>query len=112
MTTPELRWWELAECQYIGIEAFYAEGQGHKMTEAKKICAGCPVVSECLEAALIEESGLDYNHRFGMRGALSPRERWALAKERGEDTEFDNGEPVYWPVEMEPVYWPVELEVA
>lgn len=59
--------------------------------DAKALCFGCPVLDECLEAALAEEvdhrpatngKPLGAQHRYGVRGGMSPRGRADLAKPR------------------------------
>ena len=46
---------------------------------ALPICAACVVRVECLDAALVEESGLsNREHIHGVRGGLLPRERARL----------------------------------
>lgn len=50
---------------------------------AATLCAACPVIAECLSAAVVEEGSLIARNRYGVRGGLSPDERAALAlKER------------------------------
>lgn len=44
-------WAQFAACKDMDINIFYVE-QGAAVTEAKAICAGCPVREECLEYAL------------------------------------------------------------
>jgi hypothetical protein len=48
--------------------------------EAKALCAGCPVITECLDSALEEETDKDgrplsHHSRFLVRGGLTPRGR-------------------------------------
>ena len=40
---------------------------------AKALCAGCPVIRECLEAAMTEERGLSHHSRFLVRGGMTPK---------------------------------------
>ncbi|MFJ1695730.1 WhiB family transcriptional regulator [Streptomyces sp. NPDC088252] len=47
---------------------------------ARQICAGCPVRSECLTAAMTEEGNADHHRRAGVRGGLTPAERVVLAR--------------------------------
>ena len=54
-------------------EAFFPE-KGGSTREAKKVCVGCEVRSECLEYALANDE------RFGIWGGLSERERRKLKK--------------------------------
>jgi WhiB family redox-sensing transcriptional regulator len=61
--------WRLdALCAETDPEAFFPE-KGGSTREAKRVCAGCAVRSECLEYALANDE------RFGIWGGLSERER-------------------------------------
>lgn len=54
--------------------------------DARKVCAGCPIVRECLAAAMRSETlanGKPLVYRFGMFGGLTPRERVELAEGGG-----------------------------
>lgn len=63
------RLWMLeARCLDADPEAFFPE-KGGSTREAKRICATCPVRTECLEHALASDE------RFGIWGGLSERER-------------------------------------
>jgi hypothetical protein len=53
-------------------------GDKAAVTDAQRICATCPVVDECLTAALAEEGGRGKDTRFGIRGGLTPSQRHAL----------------------------------
>lgn len=64
-------WQERALCAQTDPEAFFPE-KGGSTREAKRICAGCEVRSECLEYAL------EHDERFGIWGGLSERERRKL----------------------------------
>ena len=46
--------------------------------EGRRTCAACPVRSDCLEAAMIEEGRTRASYRAGLRGGLSPADRVAL----------------------------------
>ena len=52
---PELyrrpEWHQRAACRGMGLALFFP-GQGDPTEEAKAICEGCPVRSQCLDAAL------------------------------------------------------------
>ena len=61
-------WQEQALCAETDPEAFFPE-KGGSTREAKKICTGCEVRTECLEYALSNDE------RFGIWGGLSERER-------------------------------------
>lgn len=66
-------WQERALCAQTDPEAFFPE-KGGSTREAKRICQGCEVKDECLEAALA------HDERFGIWGGLSERERRKLKK--------------------------------
>ena len=69
----EQGWQERALCAETDPEAFFPE-KGGSTREAKKICVGCDVRSECLEYALANDE------RFGIWGGLSERERRRLRR--------------------------------
>src|SRR6478672_8500951 len=69
----ELSWQERSLCAQTDPEAFFPE-KGGSTREAKKVCVGCEVRSECLEYALSNDE------RFGIWGGLSERERRKLKK--------------------------------
>ncbi|WP_460607259.1 WhiB family transcriptional regulator [Jatrophihabitans fulvus] len=69
----EASWHERSLCAQTDPEAFFPE-KGGSTREAKKICTGCEVRSECLEYAL------QHDERFGIWGGLSERERRRLKK--------------------------------
>ncbi len=69
----ELSWQERALCAQTDPESFFPE-KGGSTREAKKVCTGCDVRSECLEYALA------HDERFGIWGGLSERERRRLKK--------------------------------
>jgi WhiB family redox-sensing transcriptional regulator len=69
----EASWQERALCSQTDPEAFFPE-KGGSTREAKRICTGCEVRSECLEYAL------EHDERFGIWGGLSERERRRLRR--------------------------------
>jgi WhiB family redox-sensing transcriptional regulator len=73
MEEEALSWQERSLCAQTDPEAFLPE-QGGSTREAKKVCIGCEVRSECLEYALANDE------RFGIWGGLSERERRKLKK--------------------------------
>ena len=72
MTTA---WQDDALCAQIDTEIFFPEN-GTNGTEAKQICAACPVIQECLTYAL------DHPELTGIWGGQSRRERQTLRRER------------------------------
>ncbi|MER7081466.1 MULTISPECIES: WhiB family transcriptional regulator [Saccharopolyspora] len=73
MSEEEQEWQERALCAQTDPEAFFPE-KGGSTREAKRICQGCEVRSECLEYAL------QHDERFGIWGGLSERERRKLKR--------------------------------
>ena len=71
--TAENQWQDRALCAQTDPEAFFPE-KGGSTREAKKVCVGCDVRSECLEYAL------ENDERVGIWGGLSERERRKLKK--------------------------------
>jgi WhiB family transcriptional regulator, redox-sensing transcriptional regulator len=71
-----LGWQERALCAQTDPEAFFPE-KGGSTRDAKKICTGCEVRSECLSYALANDE------RFGIWGGLSERERRRLKRLAG-----------------------------
>nr|WP_204331298.1 WhiB family transcriptional regulator [Geodermatophilus sabuli] len=75
-TTPVDESWRLdALCAETDPEAFFPE-KGGSTREAKRVCVGCAVQTECLEYALSNDE------RFGIWGGLSERERRRLRLQR------------------------------
>lgn len=50
--------------------------------KAIAICRACPVMVECLNAALREEHGVVGKARYGIRGGLTPSQRAKVDAER------------------------------
>ena len=61
-------WTRAAACRGLDPEMFYAD-RGGSVTEAKAICARCPVREACLEYALAA------GEKWGVWGGLSERQR-------------------------------------
>ncbi|HJQ00113.1 MAG TPA: WhiB family transcriptional regulator [Jatrophihabitans sp.] len=64
-------WMEFGLCRQTDPEVFFPE-KGGSTRDAKRVCAGCEVRSECLLYAL------EHKERFGIWGGLSERERRRL----------------------------------
>lgn len=68
-------WHEEAACRTVDPEIFYtpevlgARSRAHDWTEARLVCASCPVRSTCLEVAL------ERREPFGMWGGKDEQER-------------------------------------
>jgi WhiB family redox-sensing transcriptional regulator len=72
---PRPPWWHAALCKGVDPDLFFPT-QGEPTKEAKAVCAGCPVRTECLEYALAN------SERTGVWGGTSERERRALRRQR------------------------------
>jgi WhiB family transcriptional regulator, redox-sensing transcriptional regulator len=76
LSNGELAWQDRALCAETDPEAFFPE-KGGSTREAKRVCRGCEVRSECLEYAL------EHDEKFGIWGGLSERERSRLRRGNG-----------------------------
>ncbi len=78
LSEPGEATWRLdALCAETDPEAFFPE-KGGSTREAKRVCTGCSVRTQCLEFALANDE------RFGIWGGLSERERRRVRLERRE----------------------------
>jgi len=68
-------WTDRALCAQTDPEAFFPE-KGASSRQAKKVCMACPVRTECLEYALLNDE------RFGIWGGKSEQERRRIKRER------------------------------
>lgn len=72
-TAEHPAWYADALCAQTDPEAFYPD-KGQPTAPAKRVCAACPVTTECLEHALAT------NQLFGVWGGMSERERRRLTR--------------------------------
>ena len=71
--------WEQAACRGTDTESWYPASAGEAETQnvvLRKICGGCPILSECAAYAVPHE-------KHGFWGGLSPSARWDLRKKIG-----------------------------
>jgi WhiB family transcriptional regulator, redox-sensing transcriptional regulator len=66
-------WAKRAGCAATDSEIFFPP-HGDPATQARRICANCPVRDDCLAYAL------DADEKFGIWGGLDPRERQSLRR--------------------------------
>lgn len=59
-----------------------AARRGDYENTARALCAGCPVLAECLELALREETGLPRTWIHGIRGGTAPWRRENIIESR------------------------------
>ena len=65
-----MNWRQRAQCRNVAVEVFFGRDPEHPPERIVKLCAMCPVRTECLDEA-IEDEDLE----FGYRGGLTPRYR-------------------------------------
>ena len=82
-------WQTDASCASNWPEIFFP-GKGESYANARKICAQCAVLEECLEYAMQSEGSAASGDRFGMFGGLTPKERYELYKASEGLTEHDS----------------------
>lgn len=71
-------WTERARCRETATEVFFpTSSAAAEWAPARKVCAGCPVMPQCLAFALLHETPA---HRHGMWGGLTPAERDDLVR--------------------------------
>ncbi|MEE4493531.1 WhiB family transcriptional regulator [Streptomyces sp. BE230] len=76
--------WTKALCLGCERELWFVEGNDSTANAdrraAKQTCLICPIRSGCLDSAMAEESGRGESGRYGIRGALSGKQRYALSQ--------------------------------
>jgi WhiB family redox-sensing transcriptional regulator len=76
LTTKQSAGWRTqARCRGVDPEVFHP-GEDEDASEAKAICASCPVREACLEYAI------STREKFGVWGGLDARERRRLIRQR------------------------------
>ena len=71
----EPSWQDYANCLGVDPDLFFPE-RGASTKEAKGVCGGCEVRTECLEYAL------RHGEKFGIWGGMSERERRRIRRQR------------------------------
>jgi WhiB family redox-sensing transcriptional regulator len=78
-----LAWEDDAACRGMDTEAFYTSGSGPVRTEARAVCARCPVTAECLDYVMsIEGYTLTRHQRHGVWAGTSEHDRVEIARRR------------------------------
>jgi WhiB family redox-sensing transcriptional regulator len=72
----EVGWQQDAACKDTPDPEVFFPGKGEHGEAAKRVCAGCPVIGECLEFALATMRAPERDH--GVYGGLTPAERARL----------------------------------
>ena len=69
-------WLDRAACLGADDDTFFPDRADTAGTEtALRVCATCPVTTQCLDAALTEEGDLAGAYRHGIRGGTTPDQR-------------------------------------
>ena len=69
-------WRDRAACLGADDDTFFPDRADTAGTEtALRVCATCPVTTQCLDAALTEEGDLAGAYRHGIRGGTTPDQR-------------------------------------
>ena len=80
LSQEPLNWWDSAACRDTDTTAFFpAKGGG--TAYVKRLCATCPVASECLEDQMEFEGRRGYG-RHGIWGGTTPEQRNRIAQQR------------------------------
>ncbi|MFE2912866.1 WhiB family transcriptional regulator [Kitasatospora indigofera] len=77
------RWQDHAACLDIDPRLFFPDGEVGSAAkalyrDAVRICAGCPVIKQCLRTALAAEGATPSKSRSGVFGGKTPAERDAI----------------------------------
>lgn len=70
-------WTRRAACTGTDPDRWHSDDP-HLTDQATAICRHCPVARNCLASALLAEGGAKPNRRYGIAGALGPKERYAV----------------------------------
>lgn len=73
-------WQTKAECRDLTELFINRDRDAEGLAMAREICATCPVRTECLASAMVEEGNDDATRRAGIRGGLTPTERGQLSR--------------------------------
>ena len=113
LTGDGMDWMQDAACTQVDPEIFFPE-QGGSSKQAKKICAGCDVVEQCLVYGVKTDRG---KKNYGIFGGKSEQERRKIRKalklEEKDDDEYPEsygGREDQYDWEMEPLLSEEEKE--
>ncbi|MFJ6578416.1 WhiB family transcriptional regulator [Streptomyces sp. NPDC091368] len=78
-TAQSVNWRTRAACQGVDPDDMFPDpGDTKGIAAAKSVCSGCPVIRACLEGAMATEGGMRHENRYGIRGGLTPAQRYHL----------------------------------
>lgn len=79
-TNPAMRrpgGWESRAACAADPDLMYADRATSAVKAAKQVCLSCPVRDACLTSAMAEEDGKSKENRHGIRGGLTPGQRYS-----------------------------------
>lgn len=75
-TAESLSWRMFAVCSQLrNPDIMFPDSDPRGIAAARAVCAGCPVVDECLASAMAEEGERHKDQRHGVRAGLTGEER-------------------------------------
>ena len=77
-TRQKPNWRAFAACKATPNLMFPATGDLVGIEEAKRVCHGCSVITQCLNDAMAYEEGRSKDYRHGVAGGLSSSQRYVL----------------------------------
>jgi len=77
--TDRATWVDQASCAGVDQDLFFpGRLEGFRYDGARKLCAVCPVITDCLKFAMNAEAGTSIHARAGMFGGTTPVDRMAM----------------------------------
>lgn len=79
-TEPDRAWLPQAACRADGVhpDEMFPDNNVGEIEHARRICAPCPVRTECLAEAMAMEGGRTAKSRYGIRAGLTGGQRRVL----------------------------------
>jgi WhiB family redox-sensing transcriptional regulator len=86
LLAEDVRWWHRAACLGVDPEIFFARPEAPETAKAKALCAGCPVLGDCLADALkagdtdCVRGGMTWPERRGLGRPERPARRLCVKR--------------------------------
>lgn len=75
-------WESKAACTFVDENVIFSESNDVQNQFIESFCSSCPVISECLEFAMVIEGTKIHSYRFGVFGGMLPYHRSRLSRIR------------------------------
>jgi WhiB family redox-sensing transcriptional regulator len=86
------RWWHQAACHGMDADLFHPVARDRRAAEeALKVCARCPVRSQCLDDAVA------HGDRYGVRGGLAEEDLDVTVRQRRQEAREGRVSTRGWP---------------